>query len=348
MSPVLEALSPEELELRAQLEQQVKGAQYLQGTALRQLKNLRLYRSTHQNWGAYVTSLFDLTKRHADRLIFFADFTDSLQQESPSTTEGPIRSPRLNGNLNLVANESIDAAVETNHRDEPASDPPVTAPKLVLPLIYPTSETQVRPLLKLETEAERIEAWHKACETSERPIPTQRHVADVVDEIARRVNARIAEPFPHVMGELLVLESCKEPNLRALAGAYCVVKQVNDFSCTVETPLGDRQVVARNLKQPDLTLSESRSAIERVRQLARVANTSELEPAMQHSLKYFATLQKIHMTEFEEALYGLLLDSCSIQAGEEETEPVRVLTVLPSAAAPEVSGRVANGKSASE
>ncbi|OUL29678.1 hypothetical protein BV378_05780 [Nostoc sp. RF31YmG] len=76
---VLEALNEEEAAERHRLELKVERAFYEAGTALRQLRERRLYRSTHRNFEDYCRDRFGFSRRHPYRLIDAAMVINNLE-----------------------------------------------------------------------------------------------------------------------------------------------------------------------------------------------------------------------------------------------------------------------------
>lgn len=85
---VLEPLTPEEEALRQRLELKVERAFYEAGAGLRELRDRRLYRSTHKTFEQYCRERFGFERRHPYRLIEAANVMDNLcpnrTQEVPS------------------------------------------------------------------------------------------------------------------------------------------------------------------------------------------------------------------------------------------------------------------------
>ncbi len=137
-----EELSFEEERDRLRLERQVERAFYQAGIALKELRDRRLYRSTHRTFKEYCQDRFGFTRSHSYRLIDAAIVIDNLVQMSP------------NGRQN-------------NSKLENVGD------------ILPTSERQCRPLTKLKPEQQR-EIWREAVESSKGKVPSGKVVADLV------------------------------------------------------------------------------------------------------------------------------------------------------------------------
>lgn len=107
-----------------------------------------------------------------------------------------------------------------------------------LDLILPTNERQVRPLTKLEPE-EQWEAWQLSVEKAGGKVPAARIVSDIVQCIMERTKV----PNPYRVGEVCQILPKDNPELRGKGKCWCIVSQVNDFTCTVTT--WDEQYVVK-------------------------------------------------------------------------------------------------------
>lgn len=75
------SLSEAEKAERDSLERTVQQAFFIAGKALKQLRDKRLYRETHNSFEAYVKERFDFTRRAADYLISSAEVMENLKRE---------------------------------------------------------------------------------------------------------------------------------------------------------------------------------------------------------------------------------------------------------------------------
>ncbi len=96
---VVEELSPEEAADRQRLELRVERAFYQAGSALRELRSRRLFRSTHKTFEHYCRERFGFQRAHSYRLIDAAVVMDNL---SPNNAQASL-SP--NGRQILPTNE---------------------------------------------------------------------------------------------------------------------------------------------------------------------------------------------------------------------------------------------------
>jgi hypothetical protein len=83
-------LSPEEESERLHLERLVERSFYTAGKALQRLRDLRLYRSTHRSFDAYVKERFGYGKNNANMKILASSVVDELEK---MTTNGGLILP---------------------------------------------------------------------------------------------------------------------------------------------------------------------------------------------------------------------------------------------------------------
>jgi hypothetical protein len=81
---VLEPLTPEEESERHRLELKVERAFYEAGVALRELRDRRLYRSTHKTWERYCKDRFGYGRDSADLKILAIGVVDNLKENLPT------------------------------------------------------------------------------------------------------------------------------------------------------------------------------------------------------------------------------------------------------------------------
>jgi hypothetical protein len=148
-------LSYDELREREQLERLVERAFYEAGRALKQLRDRRLYRNSHETFEEYCKERFAFTRRHVDYLVAGSQVVENLMGIDCSQT--PIPEMRTNCSQ-----------------------------------ILPTNECQVRPLAKLEPEQQR-ECWRQALKAAGGKVPSGNVVKSIVDKIRERT--KIPVPY---------------------------------------------------------------------------------------------------------------------------------------------------------
>ncbi len=151
MEVTVVSLSPEEEKERLFLERKVERAFYEAGRALKELRDKRLYRNTHNTFEEDCRSRFDYSRRKMDYLIAGSQVFDNLEM-------------RTNGSQNW------ELETRTNGSQ-----------------ILPTTERQVRPLTSLEPEQQR-EAWNEAITEAGGKLPSGRIVKDIVQRIKERTS----------------------------------------------------------------------------------------------------------------------------------------------------------------
>lgn len=154
---VLEELTEAEEADRQRLEIKVERAFYEAGAALRELRDKRLYRSTHRTFEEYCYERFGYTRRRPYQLIEAAIIFENL------CTIGTQNSEQDNLCTNGTQND-----LSPNERQ-----------------ILPTSERQVRDLINLEPDEQR-EVWLQAVEEVGGKVPTGRVVKSIVERLKEK------------------------------------------------------------------------------------------------------------------------------------------------------------------
>ena len=201
-------LTEQEIRDRLLLERKVERAFFEAGKALMELRDRRLYRSTHKTFEEYCRDRFSYTHRHVNYLI-----------------AGSLIVENIIMGTNSSQNESQDK-MGTNSSQ-----------------ILPTSEVQVRPLAKLEPQ-QQPEAWQQAVEQAGGKVPSGRIVKDVVQKIMERTKV----PNTYQLGEVCQILAKDNPELRGKGGCWAIVSAVNDFSCSVRMWDGEYAVALQHLK----------------------------------------------------------------------------------------------------
>ncbi len=285
---VTEELTPEEESDRLHLERKVERAFYEAGSALRELRDRQLYRSTHKSFEEYCCDRFGFKRRHPYQLIDAANVVDNLiacapTEESKMCANGAQNEMSPNGAQEKSSTIGAQKEMVTNGAQ-----------------ILPTSERQVRPLTKLEPEQQR-EAWAKAVESAGGKVPSGRIVKDVV----QRIRERTRVPNPYRVGEVCQLIAKDEPELRGKGGCWCIVSEVHEFSCTVTTWEGEITVRLENLKSLDYSEKDCQRMKALCERLHRLYS-DDLEEAARCNLAFFGKLERPYLTALEEKLLEFL------------------------------------------
>ncbi|MCW5318082.1 hypothetical protein GTQ43_31275 [Nostoc sp. KVJ3] len=263
----VEELTEEEQSDRLYLERRVERAVFEAGKALAQLRDRRLYRSTHSTFEEYCKDRFGFERRHPYRLIEASGVFDNLMKMCPNWTQ----------------NEDDPDTVHSEQRQ-----------------ILPTSEGQIRPLTKLEAH-EQQEVWLRAVELAGGKVPTGRIVKDVV----RRIMERTKVPNTYQIGEVCQIITKDNPELRGKGGCWGIVNHVGEFSCTVKLWDGEYAVGLQHLKSYDYLPAECQQMQVICDRISRVYSDS-LEETVKSLLQLLGKVNRAYLTAVEEKLLTLL------------------------------------------
>ena len=267
----VEELTEEEQSDRLYLERRVERAVFEAGKALAQLRDRRLYRSTHSTFEEYCKDRFGFERRHPYRLIEASAVFDNLMKMCPNWTQ----------------NEDDPDTVHSEQRQ-----------------ILPTSEGQVRAMTKLEPQ-EQHEVWLRAVELAGGKVPTGRIVKDVVQRIMEKTKV----PNTYQIGEVCQILVKDNPELRGKGGCWGIVSQANEFSCTVRMWDGEYAIGLQHLKSYNYLLAECEQMQVICDRISRVYS-SGLEESVQRFLESLGKLNRAYLTALEEKLLGVLEMEC--------------------------------------
>lgn len=127
--PVFTSLSSSELDLRSQLINQVRSAFYTAGMALIQLKELRLYRSTHLSFEEFCQDVFGFSRDYAYLKMSAAKVYQNLLDKLPTSGRQvllPTRQRQLRPIIKAKLNDDVQVqvwqeAVDLAHERVPTS-----------------------------------------------------------------------------------------------------------------------------------------------------------------------------------------------------------------------------------
>ncbi|MBR8839754.1 MAG: hypothetical protein DSM106950_38585 [Stigonema ocellatum SAG 48.90 = DSM 106950] len=140
-------MTPEEVRDRLHLERQIEKAFYLAGKALLELRDRRLYRSTHKTFEEYCRDRFGHSRQKSNYLIAAVDVFD---------------------NLTTIGCQNLPEDLTTNNLQ-----------------ILPTNERQIRPLTKLEPDQQR-DVWQQAVTEAGNKAPSGKIVKDIIERLKEK------------------------------------------------------------------------------------------------------------------------------------------------------------------
>jgi len=244
-------LSEEEQRLRHHLERVVERSFYEAGIALKQLRDRKLYRSSHSTFDLYCRDRFGYNRSRSYQFIDAANVVDNLQK----------------------------------------------CPQIVD--IFPTAESQVRPLVPLEPDLQQ-EAWQLSVEEASGKVPTGKFVKDIV----QRIRERTRVPNPYRIQQVCQIVAKDNPELRGKSGCWCIVTQVGDYSCTVETWDAEYVVKLEHLKSFDYLEEECAFMQQLCLRLKKLYSLGNLDTAW--VLNGLSKLSTPYLTPLQEKLLGVL------------------------------------------
>jgi hypothetical protein len=244
-------LTTAEKKKRKQLEKTVEKAFYLAGLALKELRDLRLYRDTHRSFDDYCRERFGHSRQKSNYLIAGAEIYQ-----------------------NLTTNCC---------------------------LVLPSTESQVRPLAPLDPD-QQCQAWNAAVSKANGSVPPAR----LVREAARKI-IRQEEFNPHYVGEVVLIISADEPQLRGRKGCWAIVTEVHEFSCDLQLWNGLVELIKPEyLKSFDYGEVECERMQELCDRIKKLREKDELEESVYAFLGFLGKLKRPELTLLEEKLLAVL------------------------------------------
>lgn len=264
---VLKDLTYDEQNDRLHLERKVERAFYEAGKALQELRERKLYRSTHKTFEEYCKDRFGFGRSRSCRLIDAVAVCDNLSYSQM------LPNGQQKDELETLPNGSQ---------------------------ILPSSERQVRPLIKLEPDQQR-EAWTKAVELAGGKVPSGRIVKDIV----QRIKEKVKPPNPFHVGDICRVIARNEPELKSKTGQWCIVSQIHEFSCTVKTYQGETTINTDNLLLIDYSTDDCEQ-LSRLCDRLHNLHSQGLEEIASHIVDRIAKFDRAYLTDLEEKLLTVL------------------------------------------
>ncbi len=247
-----------------------------------ELRDRRLYRSTHSTFEEYCKDRFGFGRRHPYRLIEASAVFDNLIKMCPNGTQ--------------IETESSDAKMCPNGTQTENDEMCPNRSQ-----ILPTSERQVRPITKLEPQ-QQWEVWQTAVEEAGGKVPSARVVGDVVQRIMERTKV----PNTYQIGEVCQILVKENPELRGKGGCWGIVNHVGEFSCTVKTWDGEYTIGLQHLKSFNYLPQECGQMQQISDRISRLRENENLEDAPSAVLKHLGKLKRPYLTAVEEQLLGVI------------------------------------------
>ena len=293
-------LTDEEARDRLHLEGQVELAFFSAGIALQELRDRRLYRSTHKTFEDYCQERFGYSRRKMDYLIAGSEVYQNLLAPSEmrtncSQTDLPDDQSQMRTNGSQITESDNNLQMRTNCSQNADGETRTNCSQ-----ILPNREAQVRPLTKLEPDQQR-EAWALAVEQAGGKVPSGRIVKSIVDQIRERTPV----PNPWRKGEVAMIMVKDNPELRGKGGCWAVITEVHNFSCTVRLWDGNYQVKPENLKELPYSNEQQEMVRKLFYRLSKIT-LDEVEKPMKDFLKGLGRLDRPWLSDYEEKVLTML------------------------------------------
>ncbi|WP_199338102.1 hypothetical protein [Nostoc sp. FACHB-280] len=243
-----------------------------------ELRDRRLYRSTHRAFEEYCKDRFGYTHRRVNYLI-----------------AGSVVFDNIATGTNCSQNEEVDETGTNCSQNEEVNK---TRPNRSR--ILPTNEGQVRPLAKLEPQ-QQVEVWQRAVQKAGGKVPSARIVTDVVQKIMERTKV----PNSYQVGEVCQILAKENPDLRGKGGCWGIVTHIGEFSCTVRTWDGECTVGVQHLKSYNYLPAECQQMQQICDRISRIYSDS-LEETVKNLLQLLGKLNRPYLTAVEEKLLSVL------------------------------------------
>ncbi len=284
-------LTEQEISDRLHLERKVERAFFEAGKALAQLRDRRLYRSTHRTFEEYCRDRFGYTHRRVNYLIAGSVVFDNIVMGTNCSQNEEVDETGTNCSQNGEVDEMGTNCSQNEEVDKTRLNPS---------RILPTNEGQVRPLAQLEPQ-QQIEVWQRAVQKAGGKVPSARIVTDVVQRIMERTRI----PNTYQLGEVCQILAKDNPELRGKGGCWGIVNHVGEFSCTVKTWDGEYTVGLQHLKSFNYLPAECEQMQVICDRISRVYS-SGLEESVQRFLESLGKLNRAYLTDLEGKVLNLL------------------------------------------
>ncbi|NDJ25772.1 hypothetical protein GS682_30145 [Nostoc sp. B(2019)] len=284
-------LTEQEQSDRLHLERKVERAFFEAGKALAQLRDRRLYRSTHRTFEEYCRDRFGYTHRRVNYLIAGSVVFDNIVTGTNCSQNEEVDETGTNCSQNEEVDKTGTNCSQNGEVDE-------TRPHLSR--ILPTNEGQVRPLAKLEPQ-QQVKVWQRAVHEAGGKVPSARIVTDVVQKIMERTKV----PNTYQLSEVCQILVKDNPELRGKGGCWAIVSAVNDFSCSVRAWDGEYTIGVKHLKSFNYLPQECQQMQVICDRISRVYSNS-LEETVKNLLQSLGKLNRAYLTAVEEKLLTLL------------------------------------------
>ena len=170
--------------------------------------------------------------------------------------------------------------------------------------ILPSRQRQLRPIVKAKLDADaQVNVWQMAIALAEGKIPSSSIVTQAVNLYLNQDNTEL-NPFTE--GEICRIIVRNNNKLKGKGGSWCVVEEVNDSNCIVNTWNDQLEVPVSNLESTEFDTEQYQNLEDIGVRMTELHQTGKLDKAALWVLNGLAKLDRPYLTTLEENLLQLL------------------------------------------
>lgn len=170
--------------------------------------------------------------------------------------------------------------------------------------ILPTRQRQLRPIVKAKLEADaQVEVWQMAIALADGKIPSSSIVTEAVNLYLAEDDTQF-NPFTE--GEVCRIVVRGNSKLKGKGGSWCIVEEVGDRFCVVNTWNNQLTVPVNNLESKDFDEKEYQAIEDVGVRMTKLHQTEKLDKAALWILEGLAKLDNPHLTPLEDKLLRVL------------------------------------------
>ena len=336
LQTVLETLTPDEERDRLHLERKVERALYEQGKALQQLRDRKLYRSTHSSWETYLRERFDMGRHYANNIIAAIGYVENIARHylekltvvTPGHQSHPEgETPKLPRQIAEVKAEMVTGGHQTNI--------PLAWDRLPDDIVLPTKEKQIRAFRNVPEERHG-ETWEAIVNENNGRPPSGPQVEAAVRRLERQYRSEEIVPNPFTIGQACIIRAKNHPDQRSFNSFPAIVLEANEYTCQVKTGLGEHLIPHQALESLDITAAEEEMVRKRLDRLARLSQVAQLDPLADRMIRELSKQSEPYLSPFQEQAllfleeqHGLIGEAEAESPAEPELPSTKLLTSAP-------------------
>ncbi|VEP12096.1 conserved hypothetical protein [Hyella patelloides LEGE 07179] len=168
----------------------------------------------------------------------------------------------------------------------------------------PTKQGQLRPIVKAELRSvEQVLVWNNAVSMAVNRVPTSSVVAEAV-RLYLRENQTPHNPFE--VGEVCRIVARDVSSLKKYNGCWCMISELQDWECLVDTWETELVVPIENLESWGLDEEQHQQIFDIGVRMTSLYETGSLDDAAYWVLNGLAKLDRFYLSPVEEKLLRVL------------------------------------------